>query len=639
MATSIGTETASSALSGVSDMSSDVYYSKAQSGRLWFRLFLAVCLIGVVGAVTWALWAWTQNARAVADVSKFTVVPRGFNVVLQEKGELKAARSTDINCEVEGRSTIITLIPEGTAVKEGDLLVELASDEIEDRIRQEELKEANAITAFESAQTELEIQRDQNASDIRKAELEIELKRLELEKYQKGEWEQMLKEHEIAIEQAEINLRRRKEDFAAAEELKAKDFITETEYEEDEFNKIRAEWDLEKAEKAIEVLREYTHVAAQRKREADLDEATKECARVKKNAEAEELKKLRAVEGKKKELDLIQDQLAKLRAQKEKTRITAPTQGFVVYFGGAGRRFFMAEDQIKVGGTVHERQTILSLPDTSEMLVVLRVHEAKTDKLRLGQPAKITVEGLPGHEFTGKVTKIGVVADTQNRWLNPDLKEYETEVAMDPADVPLKPGVTAHVEILVETVENSLAVPVQSVYAKAGRRYVFGEEGGETIPVEVKLGAIGTEWAEIIEGLSSGERILMAFSDEQKRLIPDVGPEPGARADSWGNGQPPDSGSGTAGRTPEVNMTHGQPETTSSAIDGSGDFRVRGPGEGHRMRSQTPGGTEGDRHPDSTARTHPGPAHDLQERAPAAEKDEGDRKEQKPPPTSPATRP
>ena len=33
--------------------------------------------------------------------------------------------------------------------------------------------------------------------------------------------------------------------------------------------------------------------------------------------------------------------------------------------------------------------------------------------------------------LTGSVTKIAAVADTQNRWLNPDLKEYETEITLD----------------------------------------------------------------------------------------------------------------------------------------------------------------------------------------------------------------
>lgn len=638
MTTSLSTDTTDTALSSVSTMSSEVYRSRAQGGKLWRRLILAVCFIGVVGAVAWASWTLSRSTGALADVNKFTVTSRTFNVVLKEKGELKAAKSTDIICEVEGRSTIITLIPEGTAVKEGDLLVELASDQIEDRIRQEELKETNAITAYESAQTELEIQRDKNASDIRKAELDIELKRLELEKYEKGEWGQMLKDHEIAIDQAEINLRRRTEDFAAAEELKEKDFITKTEYEEDKFNKQRAEWDLAKAKQAIEVLRNYTHVAALRKRQSDLDEATKESARVKKTAAAEELKKLRAVEGKKKELDLTQDELADLRTQKEKTRIAAPTQGFVVYYGGGGRRFFSSEDQIKVGGTVHERQTMLSLPDTSEMLVVLRVHEAKTDKLRLDQAAKITVEGLPGHEFTGTVTKIAVVADTQNRWLNPDLKEYETEITVDSTDAPLKPGVTAHVEILVETVVNNLAVPVQTVYAKGGGRYVFRVQKGKTVAAKVQLGAIGTEWAEIKEGLSAGEKILLAFSDEQKRLIPDDGPADNAkRASRWGNGRRPTGGMGQGNRTlgaGAMRRQHGGPSATSERSEHSG---VGDAASKRKMRSLAPSGADNRRDRDQRARH--GQGDDAKPRKPSDQKHEGDRNERKPSPPSPSTKP
>ena len=123
------------------------------------------------------------------------------------------------------------------------------------------------------------------------------------------------------------------------------------------------------------------------------------------------------------------------------------------------------------------------LPDTSKMIVAVRVHEAKTDKLEMGQFARIEVEGYPDRQFSGKVTKIAVLADTQNRWLNPDLKEYETEITLDPTDITLKPGVTAYVEIVVETVENALAVPVQSHAQKLGVRDLsgfdtFGNRGG-----------------------------------------------------------------------------------------------------------------------------------------------------------------
>ncbi len=524
------------------------YAPEAWYRRYALRAVVIVVLVAVVGGASLAVARWARSSSALAAVEQFTVKPRTFSVVLKEKGELKAANSTDITCEVEGRSTIITLIPEGTAVKEGDLLVELASDQIEDRIRQDELKESNAITAFEAAKTELEIQRDKNASDIRKADLKIDLAGLALAKYEKGDWEQKHKDAQIAIEQANINLERRTEDFEAAKELREKNFITKTEYDEDYFDFRRAEWEVEKAEKAIEVLRKYTHVAELRQKESDLEEAVKERERVVKNADAEETKKFRAVEGKQKELELTQDQLAKFRRQKEKCRITAPAPGFVVYFSEGWR--WGSEGQIKEGASVHERQTLLSLPDTSKMQVVVRVHETKTDKLRLGQRASVTVEGLPGHEFTGVVTKIAVVADSQNRWLNPDLKEYETEITLDPTDDMLKPGVTSHVQILVETVEDKLAVPVQTIYAKSGRRYVFSEQNGDIVPHEIKLGAIGTEWAHIADGLTEGEKILLAFSDEHKRLIPDLPIGQQGTREFLGGPPPQPSGTGQAGAQP-----------------------------------------------------------------------------------------
>ncbi len=507
---------------------------KARSRRAGRRLATGAVTIVLLAALVGGFLTvrrWARASERSTGATLFHIVPRDFSVVLKEKGELRAAKSTDVICEVEGRSTIISLIPEGSIVREGELLVELASNEIENRIRTEELKEANAISAFEAARSELDIQRDQNASDIRKAELQIELKNLELEKYRLGDWDQKSKDAQIAIDQAKISLDRRKQDFEAAKELYERKFITLTEYQESEFNYQKAIWDLEKAEKAKEVLENYTHVADLRLRESDLAEAIKEAERTRKNAEAEEAKKVHNLEGRQKELALTQDELAKLRRQKEKCRIFAPTQGLVVYYSPASRgRWMMDNEQIKEGGEVRERQVLMQLPDTSSMIVTLRIHEAKTDKLNLGQPVRITVEGIPGKVFTGKVTKIAAVADSQSGWLNPDLKEYETVVTLDPTDEPLKPGVTAHAEILVENVEDKLAVPVQTVFTKAGRRYVFRvTKGNEVEPVPVRVGAIGTEWAEIVEGIAEEDRILQAIGDDHRRLIPDAPTGPGRR--------------------------------------------------------------------------------------------------------------
>ena len=95
----------------------------AQTRGIPRGLLLAAPLFLGIAAAVWATSAWLRTTSDLGSIDQFTVARRSFNVVLTEKGELKAAKETEIVCAVEGRSTIISLIPEGTAVKEGDLLV------------------------------------------------------------------------------------------------------------------------------------------------------------------------------------------------------------------------------------------------------------------------------------------------------------------------------------------------------------------------------------------------------------------------------------------------------------------------------------------------------------------------------------
>ena len=542
---------------------------------------LVAILLGTVG---WVTFGPARSGGGSGGALLFTVRSRSFPIVLKEKGELRAARSTDIKSEVEGRATIIWLIAEGSIVEKGDLLVELASDEIENRIQSEELREANAIASNESAKSGLEIQRDRNESDIRKANLQIELKQLALDKYTKGDWPLAHKDAEVAIEQATIALKRRQEDWGAAEQLYAKEYITKTEYDEAEFDLKKAEWELAKANTSLEVLEEYTHRTDFEQKKSDLDEAKKKAERIKKNADAEEANKVAALEARRRELKLTRDQLAKFRRQREKCRIIAPSPGFVIYGSGSrGGRHFMggSEDQIKEGASIRERQVLMSLPDTSEMVVSLRIHEAKISKLELGQRVFIDVEGLPGKRFTGEITKIAMLADTQNRWLNPDLKEFETEITLDSAQEELKPGATAHVEILISRVDDALAVPVQAVFTKGGQQYLFKYSGGELAAVKVALGQTSTEWAEITSGLSAGDRIKLAVDDDERRLLPDDAP----------NASKSKGARGTSPRRSHSSAAQGDSKRAPSASPASyGGGDRRGRGDGRRGAGGKPGG-------------------------------------------------
>src|SRR5437773_2493719 len=70
-----------------------------------------------------------QGGYAVAEVK-----PGKFKVSVTEVGSLEAAQRMDVMCQIEGRTTIISILPEGTRVKKGDLVCELDSASLRDQL-------------------------------------------------------------------------------------------------------------------------------------------------------------------------------------------------------------------------------------------------------------------------------------------------------------------------------------------------------------------------------------------------------------------------------------------------------------------------------------------------------------------------
>jgi HlyD family secretion protein len=485
---------------------------KAKRNRSRLVAFAAMVLLSV-GA--YAALRWAGGSKTGGDIQLFQVTRRSFPIVLQETGELKAAHITDVRCELEGRPTIIWLVPEGTHVKKGDLLVELASDEIDDQIRDADIRVATTKAAYEAAEKEFQILKDQNQSDISKARLALWLAEQALAKYEKGDAEQLRQTDQLALRKAENILDRAEKKLKDSEELHKKGFITRLDLENDEFEVIQAKMELAKTQLALEVTTKYTIPMAVAEKKSAVEEAKKELGRTERAAQASEAKAAADVAAKKSEYELNADKLKKLHDQKQKARVLAPADGLVVYY----REEWDDQPRINVGAQTVERARLIELPDTSKMKVVLRVHEAKVEKLSLGLPATIEIEGFTGQRFTGKVSNIAVLANARH-WSNRNLKEYETEILLDGTFTQLKPGATARAEILVTELKDVLAVPVQAIFAKGGRYFVFLEEDGQARPVEVKVGLSSTEYVEIKEGLSEGALIRLAVTDEMMLLLP-----------------------------------------------------------------------------------------------------------------------
>ena len=234
----------------------------------------------------------------------------------------------------------------------------------------------------------------------------------------------------------------------------------------------------------------------------------------------------------------LKDQLAKCTIRAKKT-------GLVVY-GGSGDNYYGNQDPIREGATVRERQSIITIPDMTRMSVSVKIHESYIKKIKKGQKARITVDAFPDSVLEGEVTKVGVLPDSQDRYLNPDLKVYNTVITISGTNDWVKPGMSARVEILVNKLNDVIYVPVQAISPGDGKQICYVAGSFKPERREVEIGDFNDEFIEIKHGLKEGERVLLRLPDgvetggsgngsapkEQKPAVPDNPAAPAAPANA-----------------------------------------------------------------------------------------------------------
>jgi HlyD family secretion protein len=205
-----------------------------------------------------------------------------------------------------------------------------------------------------------------------------------------------------------------------------------------------------------------------------------------------------------------QSRLARVEAEISKARIHAPIDGMVLYASSVSSDWDDDEDRIQEGATVDERGEIIYLPTADAFDVDIRIPEVELTKVKRGLPVRIRVDALPGKHLTGTVSSIAPLPDSQSRFWNPNLKLYNAVIEVDTVDIPLRNGMSCHVEIIVDEFDDALYVPVQTVVAENGQPTVYRVQGNQGRPTVVELGLDNNRVVQILGGLKAGETVLLA---------------------------------------------------------------------------------------------------------------------------------
>ncbi|MEZ5942106.1 MAG: hypothetical protein R3C18_11995 [Planctomycetaceae bacterium] len=467
----------------------------------------------------------SEDEEGTGEFITEAVIQGPFLVNLNVQGYLDSQRNATLSCQVEGTTTIISLVPEGTLAKEGDILCELDSSQFKEKAKQQEITVTQAEAALIQAKEQLEIQRNQNDSDIAAAELKWKLAQLDLTKYEKGEFPQQKKQLEGTVVLNKEELVRAEENLAFIREQVKKGYRNQNDLESARLTVQQGELKLSGSEEELKVLTQFTFTRTIEELKANAAEFERELQRTKLKAESALAQYEKDVEARKLTAEVEREQYERLLKQIDACILRAPQDGEVVYANLQGSRRGGEQVNIEEGATVRERQAIINLPDVSKMKVDCRIHESLIGDVRVGLSCRIRMDAHPDKFFNGKVTQVSSVPMTGS-WPNTDLREYATEVQLVD-DVErireLRPGLTAQVEILIDNRADVLQIPVQAVVGVSDRHIAYVlKPGSGAERRDLVIGDSNQTHIEVKEGVKAGEKVILnprsRFADEIGQL-------------------------------------------------------------------------------------------------------------------------
>ena len=505
-------------------------------------ILIAVIVVVVVGAFGFLRQKKGSSGTSNTGTGLFSVERGDLIISVTESGNIKAVDSVDIKSKVEGRATIVNIVPEGTMitpedVNDGKVLVELDSSKLEEQMSQKSIELSTAEAALADANESFLIQVKQNESDVTAAELKVKFAKMDFQKYLGGSIaEEVIDKMENnpdlklditslindpnslggealnqmdtlldAILLAKGSLERASDVLEGTKKLHDANYASALQLKSDKLDVDRYKVQEKTASKNLELFQLYDFPKEAETFLSNYKEAKLELDRTKARARAQLIQARAKLASAKARFGMQTKRLEKLNDQIKACVIKAPAVGQVVYWSSTQE---WSRVKIEQGADVPEGYKIITIPDASKMKVEIKIHENWIDKIQLGQEAKITIAAFSDKAFTGKVLKKAPLAEPQ-RFLNPDLKVYPTDVSILGTHDSLKTGMTGKVEVTIDELHDVLYVPIQSVVTVETKEMCYVMAGSHVEKREVETGLYNDDFVEIKSGLTEGEKVLL----------------------------------------------------------------------------------------------------------------------------------
>lgn len=497
-----------------------------------------------------------------------------FRIVITENGTVDSLKNSTLSNSVEGSTTIISLVSEGSKVGApvlsefdgvvqftdtasesaktlkvvaedgrekvheiiigehtevlvkdrqkvrkgeflaGDVCCELDSSTLVEKEKEQQIKVTTSRANLEKAGKDIEIQETTNESNEAKAKLAEDLAQLSLVSYtaEGGEYQQELETLKGDVKKTEEELSINREDYERIRDQARLGYANVNQLESARLKVTQSQILLSVNRGKLQVLEKYTKPKKEKELTQTAEDTIRETQRARLEGEALMTQMKSAYDAASLTLAVEEEKLVLFQKQIKACRLVATQAGEVVYASQKSNRG-SEPVVIEEGASVRERQAVINLPDLDHMKIDARIHESRISRVMLGQPVEIEIDAIPGDPYRGSLQAISSVP-IPGSWPNTDLKEYEAQIEIKDSDErvrKLKPGMTAQVRIVVEDRKDpTLQIPVQSVVSFSGFYYTYVSNGKDAERRELKVGDANDEYMEVLDGVKEGEMVVMS---------------------------------------------------------------------------------------------------------------------------------
>jgi HlyD family secretion protein len=208
------------------------------------------------------------------------------------------------------------------------------------------------------------------------------------------------------------------------------------------------------------------------------------------------------------------------RHELSKVTVTAPASGVITR---------LPVEEGERASATFDPTLLLTIADLSTMEADIEVDETDVVSVKLGQPAKVTVDAFPDTSFSGKVTEVGtspIVEEGAAQEQSEEVKDFKVVVTLDQPLPAARMGLSATADIETARRESSVALPIQALVVREQPRPTIGEAPADTLePGEetegvfvvrdgkarftpLRVGITGDRFFEVLSGVQAGDTVV-----------------------------------------------------------------------------------------------------------------------------------